>query len=95
MHANLEGYAYINYLCHTLFITIKILMRTYQYLEQNSTKILMQCLGLSRLDYCKLPQIDLKEYHLDNLQYIQNIACFYYIQSLLKGSHIRFIDRVT
>ena len=80
----------MNYLCCTLFIIMKSVMKAHQYLDENPTKIPMQGLVLSRLDCCNSLLTDFLEYQLDKLHCIQNIA--YHFQTMKKGSHIKLLD---
>ena len=71
----LEPTVHINQLTSTLFITIRKIAKIRHLIDKEMTKILMQALVLSKLDYCNSLLIGTSEYNLDKLQRIQNMSC--------------------
>ena len=67
--------AHINKLTSTLLITIRQIARIRHLIDKETTKILMQALVLSKLDYCNSLLIGMSQYNLDKLQRIQNMSC--------------------
>ena len=66
---------HVNKLTNTLFITIRKIAKIRHLIDKEMTKILMQALVLSKLDYCNSLLIGTSEYNLDKLQRIQNMSC--------------------
>ena len=71
----LKSTVHINKLTSTLFITIRKIAKIRHLIDKEMTKILMQALVLSKLDYCNSLLIGTSEYNLDKLQKIQNMSC--------------------
>ena len=71
----LKSTVHINKLTSTLFITIRKIAKIRHLIYKEITKILMQALVLSKLDYCNNLLIGTSEYNLDKLQRIQNMSC--------------------
>ena len=71
----LKSTAHINKLTSTLFITIRKIARIRHLIDKEPTKILMQALVLSKLDYCNSLLIGTSKYNLMKLQRIQNMSC--------------------
>ena len=75
MDNELKSTIHINKLTSILFITIRKIAKIRHQIKKETTKILMQTLVLSKLDYCNSLLIGVNEYNLDKLQRIQNMAC--------------------
>ena len=71
----LKSTAHINKLTSTLFINIRKIARIGHLIDKERTKILMQALVLSKLDYCNSLLIETSKYNLDKLQRIQKMSC--------------------
>ena len=71
----LKSTVHINKLTSTLFITIRKIAKIRHLIDKGTTKMLMQALVLSKLDYCNSLLIGTSEYNLDKLQRIQNMSC--------------------
>ena len=56
-------------------------------LDEESTKIMMQALVLSKLDYCNSLLMGITDYNLDKLQKIQNMT-YRIIFKLRKYDHV-------
>ena len=75
MDNELKSTIHINKLTSILFITIRKIAKIRHQIDKETTKILMQTLVLSKLDYCNSLFIGVNEYNLNKLQKIQNMAC--------------------
>ena len=73
--SQLKNITHINTLSSTLFATIHKISKIRHLLDMNMTKILIQLLVLSKVDYCKSLLLGLANCHLAKLQRIQNTAC--------------------
>ena len=71
----LKSTAHINKLSSTLFITIRKIAKIRHLIDKVTTKIFMQALVLSKLDYCNSLLIGTSKYNLDKLQRIHNMSC--------------------
>ena len=70
----LEGTAHFNQLTSSLYYTIRNIAWIRHLIDRDTTKILMQVLVLSRLDYCNSTFIGCTQYNLSKLQRVQNMA---------------------
>ena len=70
----LKGTAHFNQLTSSLYYTIRNVARIRHLIDRDTTKILMQALVLSRLDYCNSTFIGCTQYNLSKLQRVQNMA---------------------
>ena len=75
MDNELKSTIHINKPTSILFITIRKIAKIRHQIDKETTKILMQTLVLSKLDYCNSLLIGVNEYNLNKLQRIQNMAC--------------------
>ena len=75
MDNELKSTIHISKLTSILFITIRKIAKIRHQIDKETTKILMQTLVLSKLDYCNSLLIGVNEYNLNKLQRIQNMAC--------------------
>ena len=71
----LKSTAHLNKLTSTCFTAIRKITRIRHLIDKESTKILMQALVLSKLDYCNSLLIGTSKYNLNKLQRIQNMSC--------------------
>ena len=60
---------------HVNKLTLKRIASIQHLLHDKTTKIMMQALVLSKLDYCNSLFMGTTNYNLDKLQKIQNMAC--------------------
>ena len=85
MDSLLKNMTHINKICGQLFSTLWDIQHICSRLDFETTKILVQALVLTKLDYCNsLPA----KYQLDKMQRIQNMACWINC-NLSKFDHIR------
>ena len=66
---------HINNLSSTLFFVSRNTARVHHLLDQDSTKIIIWALIMSKLDYCNSLLIGSTKYNLQKLQKIQNMCC--------------------
>ena len=66
---------HVKKLTSALFNTIKRIASIWQLLDEETTKIMMQALVLSKLDHCNSLLKGTTDYNLDKLQKIQNMLC--------------------
>ena len=64
----LKSSMHVNKLTSTPFIAIKGIASIWHLLDEETTKIMMQALVLSKLDYCKSLLMGMTDYNLDKLQ---------------------------
>ena len=95
---------YVNKLCSILYLTLKNIAKIRHKIDMDSTRILVQALVTSKLDYCNSLMLGSTEYNLTKLQRIQNsAACIVYkrryvlhITPYLKSLHwLRIKDKIT
>ena len=72
---HLKNTIYVNKLSSALFYIIRNIARVHQLLDQETTKIIVQALIISRLDYCISLMLGSSKYNLDILQKTQNMVC--------------------
>ena len=75
MDQELKNGVHINKLSSVLYFTIRKIAQIRPLLDRDTTKILMQSLVLSRIDYCNSLLLGSAQYQLDKLQRLQNMAC--------------------
>ena len=89
---------------HSCMALFKKNSPTRSHLEQYTAKVIVQTLGLSRIDYCKSLLIGSTEYQLEKLQRVQNMACrvtykvtkFNHVTDHLKALHwLKIRERIT
>ena len=68
------GTAHVNQLTSGLYYTIRKIAWIRHLIDRVTTKILMQALVLTRLDYCNSTFIGCTQYNLSKLQRVQNMA---------------------
>ena len=71
----MKNTTHINRVTSTVYITMKKISKIRHLLDTNTTKILMQALVLSKIDYCNSLLLGNPKYNLDKLQCMQNITC--------------------
>ena len=72
---HLNNMDHINNLSSTLFFISRNIARICHLLDQDSTKIIVQALIMSKLDYFKSLLIGSTKYNLQKLKKIQNMCC--------------------
>ena len=93
--ANLKGTIHTNRLSSSVFLTICNIAKIRSMLDMDSTKILVQALFISKLNYCNSFLLGIPKYNIDKLQRLQNMACrlifnlcrYYHITPYLKLLH--------
>ena len=73
--SQLKNTAHINKLTATLFSTLKKIADIRYLLDQDTTKILVQLLIMSKLDYCSSILAGSTDYNINKCQRIQNASC--------------------
>ena len=82
---------YINRLCAQLHCTLRKIHQTRSHIDENITKLIVQALVLSRIDYCSSHLIGSTEYQLEKLQRAQNMSCRV-IYEVMKFNHVRPVN---
>ena len=72
---HLNNMDHINNLSSTLFFVSRNIARVCHLLDQDTTKIIVQALIMSKIDYCNSLLIGSTKYNLQTLQKIQNMHC--------------------
>ena len=75
LDAELKHTTHINKLISSSFNTLHNISRVRCHLDQETTKILVQALILSKLDYCNSLLLGTPKYNIAKLQRIQNMSC--------------------
>ena len=75
LDAELKHTIHINKLTSSSFNTLHNISRVRCHLDQETTKILVQALILSKLDYCNSLLLGTPQYNIAKLQRIQNMSC--------------------
>ena len=75
LDAELKHTIHINKLTSSSFKTLCNISRVRCHLDQDTTKILVQALILSKLDYCNSLLLGTLKYNIAKLQRIQNMSC--------------------
>ena len=78
---------HVNKIVSSSFNTLRNISRIRHHFDCDSTKILVQALIISKLDYCNSLFLGIPQYNLDKLQWIQNMSCRV-IKQLPKSAHI-------
>ena len=100
----MKNTTHINKLCSTLYLTLKNIAKIRHKIDMDTTRILVQALVTSKLDYCNSLMLGSTEYNLAKLQRIQNSAAHIvykrryvlHITPYLKSLHwLRIKDRIT
>ena len=89
MDKYLKNKDHSNRITSITYNTLRKVHQSRSYLGRDTTKIIMQALVLSKLDYCNSLLPGSPEYQLDKLQHIQNMACRVIFQ-LRKHDHITY-----
>ena len=85
--AHMKSTTHINKLCSTLYLTLKNIAKIRHKIDMDTTRILVQALVTSKLDYCNSLMLGSTEYNLAKLQRIQNSASLYSIQEKICITH--------
>ena len=88
MDSLLKNMTHINKTCGQLFSTLWDIQHIHSRLDFETTKILLQALVLTKLDYCNSLLAGTAKYQLDKMQRVQNMACCITC-NLAKFDHIR------
>ena len=87
MDKYLKNKDHINRITSSTYNILRKIHQSISLLDKHTTKINMQALVLSKLDYCNSLLLGSPEYQLDKLQCIRNMACRVIFQ-LRKLDHI-------
>ena len=87
MDKYLKNKDHINRITSSTYNILKKVCQSRSLLDKNTTKIIVQALVLSKLDYCNSLLFGSPEYQMDKLQHIKNMACRVIFQ-LRKHDHI-------
>ena len=71
---HMKNTIHVNKLCSTLYLTLKKIAKIRHKIDVDTTRILVQTLVTSKLDYCNSLMLGTTEYNLAKLQRIQNSA---------------------
>jgi hypothetical protein len=85
--SELRGISHVNKLCSSLYLTIKQVASIRNRLDYDTSKLLMQILVSSRMDYGNSQLAGTAKCHTNKIQRIQNMACRV-IFKLRKYDHI-------
>ena len=66
---------HVNKIVSSLFNTLQNISRIRHHLDCDSTKILVQALIISRLEYYNSLFLGIPQYNVDKLQWTQNMSC--------------------
>ena len=101
---HMKNTIHVNKLCSTLYLTLKKIAKIRHTIDMDTTRILVQVLVTSKLDYCNSLMLGSTEYNIAKLQRIQNsAACIMYmkryvlhITPYLKSLHwLKIEERIT
>ena len=71
---HMKNSAHINKLVSSLNVTLRRILKIRNNIDYDTTKILLQAMVLSRLDYCNSLMLGSTKYNLKKLQQVQNCA---------------------
>ena len=83
----LKWVLHINCLISNLYHTLRIVTHAWHLLNEEATKMVIQALVLSKIDYCNSIYQGVPTYAIEKLQWIQNMGCRI-IKGLQKYDHI-------
>ena len=87
MDKHLKNKDHINRITSSTYNMLRKIHQSRSLLDKHTTKIIVQALVLSKMDYCNSLLLGSPEYQIDKLQRIQNMACRVIFQ-LRKHDHI-------
>ena len=87
MDKHLKNKDHINRITSSTYNMLRKIQQSRSLLDNHTTKIIVQALVLSKMDYCNSLLLGSPEYQIDKLQRIQNMACRV-IFTLRKHDHI-------
>ena len=87
MDKHLKNKDHINRITSSTYNMLRKIQQSRSLLDNHTTKIIVQALVLSKMDYCNSLLLGSPEYQIDKLQRIQNMACRV-IFKLRKHDHI-------
>ena len=73
--SELKLLTHVNKIVSSSFNTLWNISRIRCHLDCDSTKILVQALIISKLDYCNSLFLGISQYNVDKLQWTQNMSC--------------------
>ena len=71
----MKNTTHVNRVTSTVYITMKKIFKIRYLQDKHTTKILMQALVLSKIDYCNSLLLSIPKYNMDTLQHMHNLAC--------------------
>ena len=78
---HIKNIIHVNKLCSTLYLTLKKIAKIRHTINMDTTRILVQALVTSKLDYCNSLMLGSTKYNIAKLQRIQNsAACIVYMK---------------
>ena len=75
MDSEMKNGTHLNRLTSSLYVILKNIARIRPLLDKETTKILVQTLVLSKMDYCNSLLLETADYKFNKLQKLQNIGC--------------------
>ena len=87
MNSLMKNANHINKLTSQLYLLLHGICSIRSHIDEDTAKIIIQALIMSRLDYCNSAVLGSAEYQLDKCQQIQNMACRV-VRELKKYDHI-------
>ena len=75
LDCKLKSTVHVNKLASSLYVNLHKISQIRHHLDTETTKMMVQALVLSRLDYCNSLLLGMLDQNLRKLQRIQNIAC--------------------
>ena len=103
MNCFMKNAYHITNLYSQLYMMLQKIQHIRSYLDQDTSKIVVQALIMSKLEYCNSLLIRSAEYQLDKLQRIQNMVCrvvlnlkkFNHVSAYMKNLHwLRIRERI-
>ena len=75
MDSEMKNGTHINKLKSSLYVILKNIARIRPLLDKETTKILVQTIVLSKMDYCNSLLLGTADYKINKLQKLQNMGC--------------------
>ena len=87
MESELKSKVHVAKVCSTAYCTLKNIARVRNLLTPEATKVIVQGLVISKLDYCNILLLGVSSNQLNKLQMMQNMGCRV-INNLQKFDHV-------
>ena len=75
MDSEMKNGTHINKLTSSLYVILKTIASIRPLLDKETTRILVQTLVLSKMDYCNSLLLGTADYKISKLQKLQNMGC--------------------